>query len=162
MAATKYRADKADVMDIAVSNHLCSLDAASLAALQLCRKAAGRYEVDGRQITLRWRSARSSDILVHEDGVAATKGDMLLAQYLQQAANVAKLRAPGAVASDAPMLASQGSHSSQQLSKVSPQKKLDKSVIDDLSVWSEIAASERIASMHRACQEAKFDLQFTV
>merc|ERR1719424_2188445 len=92
--ATKYKADKADMMDMAMSWTLCDLDAEKKASLWIRRLAPGKYEIDGRQVTLRWRSARSSDIVVREDHVPVDADPMPLAlgDYLRQVASVIKLR----------------------------------------------------------------------
>lgn len=158
--AAKYRADKADVMDMAMSNHLCSLDAASLAALWLRRVSPGKYEVDGRRITLQWRSARSSDVIVHEEGISA-EAHMPLGDYLTQAANVAKLRTvPGPnLGTRSAVAESRSADEMESQPEVqSPQNDSDKI----RSVWSDVGAEDRIKSMHRACQEAHLDLKFTV
>lgn len=150
--ATKYRADEADVMDIALTSKLRSLDAESLAVLWLRRRSQGKYEMDGRQITLRWRSSSSTDILVREDGIS-TESDMPLSDYLQQAANVAQLR----IAPSQKLQVSARSAQGTQSRDTSPTKSENAR-----SVYSENGEVDRIRSMHLACQEANLDLTFTV
>mmetsp|Transcript_54009 Transcript_54009/g.96723 ORF Transcript_54009/g.96723 Transcript_54009/m.96723 type:complete len:736 (-) Transcript_54009:54-2261(-) len=88
--ASKYIVDIADHIDQLLGNALRLLDAAAASKLTLRRFAPGRYEVDGRKVTLRWSAVPGMGLCVLEDEVLDSKGsEMPLEAYLSQAGNVA-------------------------------------------------------------------------
>lgn len=185
--ASRYKADKADMMDMAVSWNLCALDTKSLGALWLRRLETGRYEVDGRQVSLQWRNPRSTDIVVCDQGVADKTP---LPEYLRQVADTAKRRnasqpqevglATYAADSDTrptlqpshqaalrmvPPDCSDNQYVSPKLglaASPTPSRSDPDSPIRMQSVWSAINGDDRIMQMHRACREADFGLRFDV
>jgi len=88
--ASSYIVDIADHVDQLLGNALRSLDAAAASKLTLRRFAPGRYEIDGRKVTLRWSQTPGMGLCVLEDEVLDSKGsEMPLDAYLSQAGNVA-------------------------------------------------------------------------
>jgi len=91
--AHRYVAVESDIMDVEVARRLQELSPAAAGALRLRRLEPGRYEIDGRLVTVRRRCATAWDgddvcLLVHEDTVQGAPGVPLPA-YLHQVANVA-------------------------------------------------------------------------
>jgi len=91
VAASHYQADAADPLDLMLAAGLATLDRASASKLMLRRLGGGKYEIDGRKVTLRWGEVGGAPGLVAcEDEVKdAASGAMPLTAYLSQAANVA-------------------------------------------------------------------------
>lgn len=89
-SASKYRADDSDRIDVTLAEALRRLDSASAEALLLCRLTQGKYEIDGRRVTLDWDGPTS--LSVYEDDVPDCLRIPLL-EYLQQAATVARVLA---------------------------------------------------------------------
>jgi len=88
--ASSYIVDIADHVDQLLGNALRALDAAAAAKLTLRRFAPGRYEIDGRKVTLRWPQVPGMGLSVLEDEVLDSKdSEMPLDAYLSQAGNVA-------------------------------------------------------------------------
>jgi len=89
--ASHYQADAADPLDLMLAAGLATLDRASAFKLMLRRLGGGKYEIDGRRVTLRWGDLGGAPGLVAcEDEVKDTaSGEMPLTAYLSQAANVA-------------------------------------------------------------------------
>lgn len=160
--ASKFRADKADMMDMVMSWNLIALDAASLSALWIRRLDIGRYEVDGRRITLQWCSPKSTDIIVREDDVPGQRA-VPLADYLRQAAATAKRQAPcGQYAMPTSQL-----QATALAPREAPLSKPEAPPVPILpgtmrSVFSELDSSDRIIAMCHACRGANHDLKFTV
>mmetsp|Transcript_2715 Transcript_2715/g.5138 ORF Transcript_2715/g.5138 Transcript_2715/m.5138 type:complete len:1046 (-) Transcript_2715:98-3235(-) len=89
--ASNYVADPCDPIDLMFSGGLSSLDRVTSTKLMLRRLAMGKYEIDGRRVSLRWTDQGGNPgLLVCEDDVADAAGsEMPLLAYLSQAANVA-------------------------------------------------------------------------
>lgn len=87
--AYKYRADTSDMVDMAMSWTLCKLDATSSASLWLRRVTVGRYEIDGRRVSVRWLNQKRTNLVASEDDVHNAECVPLL-DYLRQASSVAK------------------------------------------------------------------------
>lgn len=88
VSASMYVPDKSDPMDVKLSAGLRFLDPVAASKLVLRRLAPGKYEMDGRRVTLQW--AAGGQLSVLEDDVLDSKGsEMQLQAYLHQAANVA-------------------------------------------------------------------------
>mmetsp|Transcript_9423 Transcript_9423/g.22673 ORF Transcript_9423/g.22673 Transcript_9423/m.22673 type:complete len:589 (-) Transcript_9423:152-1918(-) len=88
VVAAAYIVDLADPIDQLLGTALRTLDAAA-SKLTLRRLASGRYEIDGRRVTLRWEQG-GSGLVVTEDEVRDARGSaMPLQAYLKSAGNVA-------------------------------------------------------------------------
>jgi len=89
--ASNYVADPCDPIDLMLSVGLSSLDRVTSTKLMLRRLAMGKYEIDGRRVSLCWTDQGGNPgLLVCEDEVADAAGsEMPLLAYLSQAANVA-------------------------------------------------------------------------
>ncbi|CAJ1393850.1 unnamed protein product [Effrenium voratum] len=87
--AATYIVDLGDPVDQMLGSALRTLDAAAASKLTLRRLAPGRYEIDGRKVTLRW-SDQGAGLMCIEDEVLDPRGSaMPLPAYLSQAGNVA-------------------------------------------------------------------------
>lgn len=89
--ASNYVADPCDPIDLMLSVGLSSVDRVTSTKLMLRRLTMGKYEIDGRRVSLRWTDQGGNPgLLVCEDEVADAAGsEMPLLAYLSQAANVA-------------------------------------------------------------------------
>jgi len=89
--ASQFAADAGDPTDLMVAAALGTLDAASASKLVLRKRAVGKYEIDGRQVTLRWADLDGTPglLAVEDDVKDAAAAELPLAAYLSQAANVA-------------------------------------------------------------------------
>mmetsp|Transcript_120568 Transcript_120568/g.240056 ORF Transcript_120568/g.240056 Transcript_120568/m.240056 type:complete len:842 (+) Transcript_120568:154-2679(+) len=148
-ASPSHLADNVDLVDQAVWQQLMGLDQDSLVHLRVRRFGANRYELDGRNVILRWgpRGDGDSELFVREEGQADW---VPLQAYIQQAANVAaalKGRVPGAPA----------------VARIPQEKRLtfgSPGASDDLAGGSInmeecLDFLQRCASMRKACEEAK-------
>lgn len=91
LPACQYMADNSDPIDMMLSVGLAALDRASSSKLILRRLGRGKYEIDGRRVSLRWAEQQGNPgLLVSEDEIADSMGsEMPLIAYLTQAGNVA-------------------------------------------------------------------------
>jgi len=94
--ARSYMADPSDVMDVEFARHLLALEREAAAALELRRLAHGRYEVQGRHISVRWGPGNhGSELLACEDeleGMLASAdgdGEQPLGEYLRHLGDIA-------------------------------------------------------------------------
>lgn len=89
--ASTYAADPTDPIDMMLAAGLCCLDRAAANRLTLRRLGVGRYEIDGRRVSLKWSEPGSPPgIVVQEDDVHDShESTVPLPAYLKQAANVA-------------------------------------------------------------------------
>lgn len=87
--ASHYQADAADPLDLMLAAGLATLDRASASKLMLRRLGGGRYEIDGRRVTLRWGDCGGAPGLVACEDEVKDQDPMPLTAYLSQAANVA-------------------------------------------------------------------------
>lgn len=143
--AASYIVDLADPIDQMLGNALRSLDAAAASKLMLRRLAPGRYEIDGRKVTVRW-SEQGSGLVAIEDEVLDPRGSaMPLRAYLGQAGNVvASLSGQRA---DMPKIA-----------RVPKSQRLtfdDKQAEKNLAAQIEKLGSERCESMRLAVEQAR-------
>lgn len=85
-----YTCDSSDPMDRVVMETLVSLGVETASRLRIRRLDVGKYEVDGRRISLRWGSNPSELVACEDDvgGDLAGRGTHLVS-YLRQAADVA-------------------------------------------------------------------------
>jgi hypothetical protein len=74
-----------------LASNLASLDRAASSKLMLRRRGPGKYEIDGRRVTIRWtQQGKFTGLAVCEDEVTdSTAAEMPLSAYLSQAAHVA-------------------------------------------------------------------------
>jgi len=149
-ASPSHTADNIDLVDQVVWQQLMGLDQDSLVHLRVRRCGANRYELDGRNVILRWGPRGESDpseLFVREEGQADW---VPLQAYIQQAANVAaalKGRVPGAPA----------------VARIPQEKRLtfgSPGASDDFAGGSInmeecLDVLQRCASMRKACEEAK-------
>lgn len=145
--ASSYEADLTDPIDVELSWHLVSTDHEALSKLMLNRLEAGEYTIEGRHVSIHWGTfgpgpCRSTELLVSE---AKEDGDWdsletPLPIYLRQALDVA---------------ASLGGHSSgaPAVARVPPNERL--SFMNFPQVLRLDPDEERVASMKRACEEAR-------
>jgi len=143
--AASYIVDLADPIDQMLGNALRSLDAAAASKLMLRRLAPGRYEIDGRKVTVRW-SEQGAGLVAIEDEVLDPRGSaMPLRSYLGQAGNVvASLSGQRA---DMPKIA-----------RVPKSQRLtfdDKQAEKNLAAQIEKLGSERCESMRLAVEQAR-------
>eukprot|EP00420_Gonyaulax_spinifera_P037403 CAMPEP_0197884834 /NCGR_PEP_ID=MMETSP1439-20131203/11152_1 /TAXON_ID=66791 /ORGANISM="Gonyaulax spinifera, Strain CCMP409" /LENGTH=214 /DNA_ID=CAMNT_0043504577 /DNA_START=9 /DNA_END=650 /DNA_ORIENTATION=- len=89
--AGSYVADPSDPIDLMLTVGLASLDRGTSSKLTLRRLTMGKYEIDGRRVSLRWTDQGGNPgLMVCEDEVTDSKGsEMPLLAYLSQAAHVA-------------------------------------------------------------------------
>jgi len=89
--ASAYKADSSDPVDMMLAVGLSSLDRATASKLTIKRLGMGKYEIDGRKVSLRWTEQGGSPaLLVLEDEVMnSAESETPLIAYLSQAANVA-------------------------------------------------------------------------
>eukprot|EP00933_Yihiella_yeosuensis_P033648 TRINITY_DN27300_c0_g1_i2.p1 TRINITY_DN27300_c0_g1~~TRINITY_DN27300_c0_g1_i2.p1 ORF type:complete len:626 (+),score=131.36 TRINITY_DN27300_c0_g1_i2:99-1976(+) len=85
--AMGYRVDHSDPIDTMFAQALSVLDPRTSSKLNLRRLAMGRYEIDGRRVTVRWSQQPANGLVAIEDGVRDSEMD--LKAYLSQAGNVA-------------------------------------------------------------------------
>lgn len=89
VAACQYSGDPSDPMDMMLSWCLFSLDKPTAAKLMIRRTGNGKYEIDGRKVTLRWSGKLdSTELFVREDQVEGAS-ELSVVAYLAQAAHVA-------------------------------------------------------------------------
>lgn len=152
--AEEQSSDPYDVIDRMVLAHLMAIDQEASSRLNVRRLGAGKYEIDGRCVSLRWGTcseqgvAEAVQLVVCEGEVggdlANCPAQMPLAAYLQQASNVAaslKGRVPGAPA----------------VARIPQEKRLtfgNSSSAASGSVES-LDVLQRCASMRKACEEAR-------
>jgi len=82
-----YLVDGSDPIDVTVAQTLRSIEPEAAVHLRVTRLTVGKYEVDGRRISVGWM--KSGTLGVSEDEVAVTE-KLPLMQYLRQAAAVAQ------------------------------------------------------------------------
>jgi len=95
--ASSYLADSSDMMDVEFARHLLALDRESASALELRRLAHGRYEVQGRRLSVRWGEGDGGTELLcieEHDELGGEKkefqeGEVPLGEYLRQMAALA-------------------------------------------------------------------------
>merc|ERR1719387_2415485 len=89
--ASSFLADSSDPIDMILASNLASLDRAASSKLMLRRRGPGKYEIDGRKVTIRWtQQGKFTGLAVCEDEVTdSTAAEMPLSAYLSQAAHVA-------------------------------------------------------------------------
>jgi len=88
--AASYTVDMADQVDQMLGTALRMLDVGAQRKLMVRRLAIGRYEIDGRKVTLRWSTHPGVGLVAIEDEVHDPQGpEMPLQAYLSQAGNVA-------------------------------------------------------------------------
>jgi len=143
-----YQPDPVDSVDIMVSKLLQGMDHEALSRLMVRRLTVGKYEIDGRQVSIYWAppsgegSAAADELLVREDEVGGEEGspEVSLPAYLLQAANVAAAlrgRVPGASA----------------VTRIPQEKRLTFSTPGSDALES-LDVLQRCASMRKACEEA--------
>merc|ERR1719382_358572 len=67
--ASTYMADAKDPVDMMLAVGLSAMDRNTASRLMIRRLGAGKYEIDGRKVTLRWTDQGGSpSLLVSEDG----------------------------------------------------------------------------------------------
>eukprot|EP00927_Polykrikos_kofoidii_P069184 TRINITY_DN6456_c1_g1_i1.p1 TRINITY_DN6456_c1_g1~~TRINITY_DN6456_c1_g1_i1.p1 ORF type:complete len:1092 (-),score=96.26 TRINITY_DN6456_c1_g1_i1:61-3336(-) len=154
--ASEYIGDASDPIDMMLSWCLMSLNREILSKLTVRRLAAsggkGRYEIDGRNVSLRWSDkVDSTELLAREEEVMDTRGSELpLLQYLSQTAHVA---------------ASLSGQKAPTVTRIPPEKRLTFWDVTS-SNGSTFAATtatanaddsciERVGSMRLACEQAK-------
>jgi len=87
--ASMYVADPTDRIDAVFSRSLLNLGQDQASRLMLRRKGRGKYEIDGRQVTVSWQAEGAShELVVREDDIADGL-PVPLDTYLAQASNVA-------------------------------------------------------------------------
>jgi hypothetical protein len=88
--AVGYKADCADMMDMMLSWALCKLDPKAASSLRLRRLAPGKYEIDGRRVTVVWVGGKRKlkELAAIEDDVPGSV-PIPIRDYLNQAARVA-------------------------------------------------------------------------
>ncbi|CAK0855278.1 unnamed protein product [Prorocentrum cordatum] len=75
-----------------VASGLATLERGTAMKLLLRRLAPGKYDIDGRKVTVRWgcEPGKGAELLAREDEVSdSSAAEMPLVAYLSQAANVA-------------------------------------------------------------------------
>lgn len=146
--AANYCADSADPIDMMLAVGLSSLDRKMSAKLVLRRIGSGKYEIDGRRVSLRWTDQGGNPgLLVCEDDVIDAKGsEMPLLAYLSQAANVAC--ALSGQRADQPKIARVPKE--QRLTFAESKDRESASTLD-----IEKMGNERCESMRLACEQAK-------
>lgn len=89
--ASHFAADTSDPIDLMMCSALGALDRDAASKLVLRRIAVGKYEIDGRQISIRWGEVDGMPgLLACEDDVKdSAAAEIPLISYLNQAANVA-------------------------------------------------------------------------
>ncbi|CAE7233675.1 unnamed protein product [Symbiodinium natans] len=87
--AAAYIVDLADPVDQLLGNALRMLDAAASSKLVLRRLGPGRYEIDGRRVTLRWEQGGAGLVVIEDEVLDARGSAMPLVAYLKSAGNVA-------------------------------------------------------------------------
>jgi len=128
--AYQYKADSTDPIDVEVHHALHALNPEALQLVALRRVEAGRYEIEGRTVSV-YRGS-SGGLLVHENEVlGADIGDLPLQAYINLVANVAQ---------DIQRLASTETFYSAGAAR-----------LNDLSVDGD----ERYEAMQVACMQAK-------
>lgn len=95
--ACGYIPDPSDPVDVALAQHLASLDARALSRLSLRRFGLGFYEIEGQCVCLRWDSVhgdRELELCVWEQGLGIEGAARVsLRAYLWQAASLSLLKA---------------------------------------------------------------------
>lgn len=87
--AAAYIVDLADPVDQLLGNALRMLDLAAASKLTLRRLSPGRYEIDGRRVTLRWEQGGTGLVVIEDEVLDARGSAMPLVAYLKSAGNVA-------------------------------------------------------------------------
>eukprot|EP00439_Symbiodinium_sp_Y106_P046281 s310_g5.t3 len=87
--AATYIVDLADPVDQLLGNALRMLDTAAASKLTLRRLSPGRYEIDGRRVTLRWEQGGTGLVVIEDEVLDARGSAMPLVAYLKSAGNVA-------------------------------------------------------------------------
>jgi len=143
-------------MDQALTLHLLAVDKEALPQLRVRKLGAGKYEIDGRRVSVHWSSQGSPggdlQLLALEDRGQADQGPGAAADepqpletYLTSAANVAvalRGRAPGAPA----------------VARIPQEKRLTFGGglgRGDTSALEQVDVLERCESMRKACEEAR-------
>lgn len=81
--AFQYKANTADMLDMALSWHLCGLDPDVASTTMILRISPGKYELDANRISLWWNAAKQ-EVFVRDDGVGGDAPDVSLASHLKQ------------------------------------------------------------------------------
>jgi len=146
-AASMYMADPADPIDLMVAAGLATLDRASASKLMLRRLNMGKYEIDGRKVSVRWGDLGGiSGLVACEDEVKdQSSGEMPLIAYLSQAANVAAALLGGR--SDMPKISRIPKEQRLTFADDSSQDATQALKLDDIG-------NERCESMRIACEQA--------
>merc|ERR1719433_393304 len=145
--ASNYVADPCDPIDLMLSVGLSSVDRVTSTKLMLRRLTMGKYEIDGRRVSLRWTDQGGNPgLLVCEDEVADAAGsEMPLLAYLSQAANVAASLSGGRA--DMPKIA-----------RVPKEQRLtfaEEAAESTSTLDVERVGNERCESMRIACEQAR-------
>mmetsp|Transcript_42548 Transcript_42548/g.132752 ORF Transcript_42548/g.132752 Transcript_42548/m.132752 type:complete len:803 (+) Transcript_42548:1-2409(+) len=144
--ASHYVADGADPIDLMLSVGLSSLDRCTSSKLMLRRLGMGRYEIDGRRVSLKWTDQGGQPGLsVCEDEVTDKGSEMPLLAYLSQAANVAASLSGGRA--DMP-----------KISRVPKEQRLtfaEEATESTSTLDVERVGNERCESMRIACEQAR-------
>lgn len=138
MPGVAYVPKASDAFDVQIAVQLTALGPEAAASLRVRRIDMGRYEIDGRRVSLRWRDFIGSELIAVEDDVPHSNDrQTLLPSYLRQAARIAKsLRSSGACG------------------RLPKDKRLS---FADVGVPSQegFGEDERLDAMFLACQQAK-------
>lgn len=150
--ATKYQANNADMIDVALACTLWKINPSELAAMSLRRIDEGRYEVDGRRVTLAWRDETQNELMLFEDDVVDGEW-MPVLDYLQIAGNVAlttniqsAMAPPGHERASAPRGNKEGWQAQGEAATTPP--------TDEYGADEQLDESDRKGHMERACEEA--------
>jgi len=145
-AASDYRGDPSDPIDMMLSWCLFSLDREPSSRLKIRRLAVGKYEIDGRQVSIKWSGRPdSTELFVREDQVADSRAsEMPLLAYLSQAAHVAASLSGRRAGLPA-------------VSRIPPEKRLTfhGGSEGDATANIDQAGLERVGSMRLACEQAR-------
>lgn len=89
VAGSSYSADTGDVMDVEMSRNLSALDPEAASALLIRRLTPGKYEIDGRFVSVRWGAGRGSTDLFAKEDVGGEE-ELPVPEYLNQLAGLAR------------------------------------------------------------------------
>jgi len=144
--ASHYVADGVDPIDLMLSVGLSSLDRTTSSKLVMRRLGMGKYEIDGRRVSLKWADQGGQPgLMVCEDEVVDKGSEMPLLAYLSQAANVAASLSGGRA--DMPKIACVPKEQRLTFAEEVPEQ------ISTLEV--ERVGNERCESMRIACEQAR-------
>lgn len=157
--ASCYEADPDDLIDWHLSCHLLTLDRSAASRIMLRKVREGEYEVDGRRVMLLWREdlgpgtpgveeSHPAGIVVREGDDESESGtETPLAEYLQQAVDVAALLAGHAAGCPA-------------VARMPANRRLTFADVPERT--HEDPGVERVRSMRVACEQARIREQHAV